>query len=178
MMTKNPILAISSTTMFLILATLACMIPEPVGNVLAMFTLPLLFALLLGILVGGIFPLIVALAPLIAMLITKEGDFLKEVLPQMVLIGAAGFTAGLAFGKFRTAIGANLMGFFLGVVLYGFFRFFGTLFYGETYQLLDFIYERFIHCWPGVVLSLLVPPVVCAIIRRAGLMKVLRDGFD
>ena len=162
-MIRKYVLKLILSLMFLALAVLSGIIPGSAGRTVEMFALPLAAAILAGILAGTPEGLGVgALAPLLIFLIRGDTDFLRDALPAIISLGTSGFFAGLIYGRCMSAVGASVTAVLSGRI---------TL---AVSKLLIF-YAAFTGVWPGLLIALVLIPVIIFMLRKIGVMSILRE---
>ena len=162
--------------MFFALAVLSGIIPGDAGKTVQMFALPLAAAVLTGILAGSIHGLLVGLlAPLVIFLIRGDTDFLRDTLPAILSLGTSGFFAGLIYGRTGTSIGAAVGGVLSGRIALALAKILILYFLGEPYTVFAYLEEAFTGVWPGLAISLVLIPVIIFMLRKIGVMAILRE---
>ena len=175
-MFRKYVLGIIVSVMFFALAVLSGIIPGDAGKTVAMFLLPLAAAILTGILAGSIHGLLVgALSALVIFLIRRDADFLRDTLPVLLSLGTSGFFAGLIYGRTGTAIGAAVGGVLAGRITLSLAKILILYFLGEPYTVFEFLEEAVTGVWPGLVICLVGIPVIIFMLRKIGVMAILRQ---
>ena len=175
-MFRKYVLGIILSVMFFALAVLSGIIPGEAGKTVQMFALPLAATILTGILAGGIHGLLVGLlAPLVIFLIRGDSDFLRDALPAILSLGTSGFFAGLIYTKTGSSIGASVGGVLSGRISLALTKILILYFLGEPYTVFAYLEEAFTGVWPGLIICLILIPVVIFMLRKIGVMAVLRE---
>lgn len=178
-MVRKLLLSLILAVMFFALAVLSGIIPGEAGKTVAMFCLPLAASVLTGILAGSIHGLLVGLlAPLVIFLIRGDSDFLRDALPAILSLGASGFFAGLIYGRTGTSIGASLGGVLSGRIALALSKILILYALGEPYTVFEYLEEAVTGVWPGLAICLVLIPVIVFMLRKIGVMTILREEKD
>jgi hypothetical protein len=162
--------------MFFALAVLSGIIPGEAGKTVSMFLLPLAAAILTGILAGSIHGLLMgALSALVIFLIRRDTDFLRDTLPVLLTWGTSGFFAGFVYGRTGTAIGAAVSGVLAGRITLSISKILILYFLGEPYTVFAYLEEAVTGVWPGLIICLAGIPVIIFMLRKIGVMAILRE---
>ena len=175
-MIRKYVLKLILSLMFLALAVLSGIIPGSAGRTVEMFALPLAAAILAGILAGTPEGLAAGvLAPLLIFLIRGDTDFLRDALPAIISLGTSGFFAGLIYGRCMSAVGASVTAVLSGRITLAVSKL--LIFYavGEPYTVLIYVREAFTGVWPGLLIALVLIPVIIFMLRKIGVMSILRE---
>lgn len=175
-MIRKYVLGIILSIMFFALAVLSGIIPGEAGKTVAMFAIPLVSSILTGILAGSIQGLLVGLvSPLLVFLIRGDTDFLRDALPAILSLGTSGFAAGMIYGRTGTSIGASIGAVLSGRIALALSKILILYLLGEPYTVFSYLEEAFTGVWPGLVISLVFIPLVIFMLRRIGVMAILRE---
>ena len=175
-MIRKYVLKLILSLMFLALAVLSGIIPGPAGKTVGMFALPLVLAILAGILSGTLEGLSVGiLAPLLIFLIRGDVDFLREALPAIISLGTSGFFAGLVYARCMSAVGASVAAVLSGRITLAVSKLLIYYALGEPYTVLMYVREAFTGVWPGLLIALVLIPVIIFMLRKIGVMAILRE---
>ena len=175
-MIRKLVLKLILSLMFLALAVLSGIVPGSAGKTVEMFALPLAAAILAGILAGTPEGLSVGiLAPLLIFLIRGDSDFLRDALPAVISLGTSGFFAGLIYGRCKSAVGASLSAVLSGRITLAVSKMLIYYALGEPYTVLSYVREAFTGVWPGLLISLVLIPVIIFMLRKIGVMTILRE---
>ncbi len=175
-MVRKYVLGIIVSVMFFALAVLSGIIPGEAGKTVSMFLLPLAAAILTGILAGSIHGLLAgALSALVIFLIRRDTDFLRDTLPVLLTWGTSGFFAGFVYGRTGTAIGAAVSGVLAGRITLSISKILILYFLGEPYTVFAYLEEAVTGVWPGLIICLAGIPVIIFMLRKIGVMAILRE---
>ena len=174
-MTKEPVLHIAVTVMFLMITVVLGLVPAPVARIAAMFLPVLFFVLLTSILCGPLYGAILGvLGPLLLGTIFPETEFLRAILPDCFFYGTAGLVTGILYSLLRTSVGSVAAGILAALLAFAFARIVTGLVAGTGYYLSDFFREAVAHPSPGIVISAVSVPLLTVLFRKKGVMRVMR----
>ena len=174
-MTKEPVLHIMVTAMFLVASVALGLLPGVAGAVAARFLPALFSAVLVSILCGPFYgTLLGVLSPLLLWILFQETPFVRSIPAEILFSAFAGLTSGILYTVLRTGLGATLAGILSGTVIYGLAQVFTALAEGVTYDLAVFGKEAFLTVWPGLLLTAAAVPLLIVWFRRVGVMRVMR----
>lgn len=174
-MVKTAPLHIVLTIMFISLGLAMPLLPAEYAAYAAMLCPALFSTLLCSVLCGTLCAMITGAAvPVLTWLLYEETGFLPNALAMTLALTAAGLAAGIFYRQLTTSIGAALSGILaFGIVLTVtkvilYFR------AGNYYTADDFLAEVVIGIWPGLLACVLGIPLLTALFRKLGIMRVLR----
>ncbi len=178
-MVKTASLHIVLTIMFILLGLAMPLLPAEYAAYAALFCPALFGTLLCSVLCGTVFGMITGAAvPVLSWLLYEESGFLPNTLAMTLALIAAGLTAGVIYRQLTTAIGAAVSGILaFGIVL----AMTKVILYfraGNYYTTDMFISEAVLAIWPGLVTGAIGIPLLTALFRKIGIMRVLRHEKD
>ena len=175
-MTKEPVLHIAVTVMFLMLTVVLGLVPDPVARIASMFMPILLFVLLTSILCGPFYAAFLGVVgPLLLGTVFPETLFLRAVAPDLFFYLASGIVTGVLYSLLKTSVGSVIGGVLSALFVFGLARIVSQLFAGSSYYLIDYFEEAIRHPAPGLILSLVAVPLLILVFRKHNIMRVMRN---
>ena len=138
--------------------------------------MPILFLVMLNcILSGPVYGLIVGVfGPLFLTILFPSNRILRDIIADSFFYATAAMVTGILYSVLKTAVGAVSSGFLVSTIVYGIVRIFTSLAVSSTYYLRPFLYESFIFCWPGIVITAAGVPALIVLFRHTGVMWAMR----
>ena len=175
-MIKEATLHILTAIILFLLGLALRLLPVIAGDDVLRF-LPVLFvSLLAAVLTNEFFSgLLALLIPVISWLIGGARGFPEDYVKEALSALAGGLACGVFYRAFRVTILAFFSGVLLSRFAYGLIAFVLSIVLSKSFTLSDFLREAFLNEWPGLVLCLVVLPLLILLLRKMGIMFMLRD---
>ena len=178
-MTKESTLHLVLAVILFLLAVILKLLPMELMSYAEMLCPVLFFSILTGLLTNPVYGFLVgALAPLAGWLLRGTPVFLPDVVTEMVSCAGAGVMAGVFYRLFLFPFGAAVAALLTSRILLGLTKVIVCLSIRMSYKFTEFLEEAMVSVWPGILLSMVVIPLLCALFTKRGVMQTLHRKLD
>lgn len=175
-MPKRGLIHLIATVFMLLVSMILLIIPGEVGTYIQMFLPVLFFSVLAGVSMNAVSGVLIGfLAPAILYLVLHKTSFRADVIYQMISYAGAAFIAAIIYRIFKSSIGAAILAVLGSRILLLISRLIGHYVLTTSYTLFDYFEEAVKSCYPGLLLTLIIIPLLILLFRKRGLMKILRN---
>lgn len=176
-MEKAGLLRFFTAIILMTLTLLLAILPQPVYETVSAFQPVLAVVLLVSLLCSWVYGFISALLlPFLLSFIRTGNIELAAFAVDMVVYGVSALTAGITYRVFQSSLISCLLALIAGRAALAIYRIIVSYYSGITYTLSDFFAEGVMDVLPGLVLSLLLPPLIMLVLTKTGIAERLRNA--
>lgn len=178
-MNKDTALHLVIMVMCIAVGTACGLLGAPVDRYVAMLEPILFFSMLSGVLSNGFYPFVAgAVSPFILYLLLGDQPLVPVYLSRMCAYAFGGMTAGLLYVFLNNSFVAAVGGIAASRIVFGAAGIIGWLSVGQTYDIGTYLNDAVITTWPGIAASLILIPLLSALLKKTGAMQELHPKIN